>query len=78
MDDDNIDNNCDGLGDNAAPLWATPTAVDPGDGLAADYRVIYGDRARLEPRHLRRRDRSTRRRRDRQRHQRRGRATGWW
>lgn len=46
VDDDNIDNNCDGLGDNAAPLWATPTQVDPGDGLAADYGVIYGETGR--------------------------------
>lgn len=46
IDDDNIDNNCDGLGDNAAPLWATPTQVDPGDGLAADYGVIYGETGR--------------------------------
>jgi hypothetical protein len=46
-DDDDIDNNCDGLGDNAGPLWATPLEVDPGGGIGADYGLIFGESGRV-------------------------------
>ena len=46
-DDDDIDNNCDGLGDNAGPLWATPLEVDPGGGVGADYGLIFGEAGRV-------------------------------
>lgn len=46
-DDDDIDNNCDGLGDNAGPLWATPLEVDPGGGIGADYGLIFGEAGRV-------------------------------
>ena len=46
-DDDNIDNNCDGLGDNVGPLWAEPLEVDAGGGIGADYAVISGEAGRV-------------------------------
>lgn len=45
-DDDDIDNNCDGLGDNAGPLWASRLEVDAATDRGADYHLISGEAGR--------------------------------
>lgn len=45
-DDDDIDNNCDGLGDNAGPLWAAGLEVDAATDRGADYHLIVGEAGR--------------------------------
>jgi hypothetical protein len=46
VDDDEIDNNCDGLGDNPSPLWLEVTKVDAATDRGEDYALIFGDAGR--------------------------------